>query len=716
MTKLGRIASDKGRPARRIGIAMGKSRSPSHYYAFLSYSHADEELARWLHRQLEQFRVPAALAGKVTANGVVPRKLTPVFRDQQELAAATDLGDEIRGALANSQFLIVLCTPAAAKSHWVDAEIAAFKKVRPDGCVLAVVADGEPFASEIAGRADEECFPPSLREKFDSRGRHTGRRAEPLAADIRGDPDHRRTGFLKLVAGMLGVGLDDLVQRDTVRRQKRMAWVAMASIAGMAMTSVLAIVAIQSRDFARDQRREAEGLVAYMLGDLKDKLEPIGKLDALDGVGARVLAYYAKQDKVELTDAALLQRARALSLTAQVAYLRGNFESASRSYAEAMAATGEAVRRDPGDPQRLYDHAQNVFWVGDLARQQGRIAQADASYREYKRLADRMVEAEPANLKWLMEVQYASSNLGILAMRRRDFAEAANLFRSTIGPLQSFITIDPDNSEYQRTLANVLGWYADAERARGNLDLAIAARERQVAFLNSVIRDDRADVFLRERLVPAHQGLGILFDWLGQREKAVGQLRLALAEADRLRNIEPDNSTWSDQAANARLALARILHASGHIEEASRETVTGCKTAEELDARNASVARWRVLSTLCLSMRARLAQSSGNLQRAGDLAQRALASARSQRSGDPVADRFTVASAYLLLGKMRRDAGDEESARAAWRQGAALLPRSAPISPSEMDISAQLLRLSGRPAEAAPVAARLAATGYVSAA
>jgi hypothetical protein len=138
---------------------------------------------------------------------------------------------------------------------------------------------------------------------------------------------------------MLGVGLDDLIQRDTIRRHRRMAWLAAASLAGMAVTSTLAFTAIQARDSARDQRREAEGLVAFMLGDLKDKLEPIGRLDALDGVGSRVLAYYQKQTKSDLSDASLIQRSRALSLMGQVAYLRGNMDSAVRLYGEALAGT-----------------------------------------------------------------------------------------------------------------------------------------------------------------------------------------------------------------------------------------------------------------------------------------------------------------------------------------------------------------------------------------
>ena len=60
----------------------------------------------------------------------------------------------------------------------------------------------------------------------------------------------------------------------------------------MAVTSTLAVVAFEARDEARDQRREAEGLVGFMLGDLREKLEPLGRLDALDsvgGAGARLL-------------------------------------------------------------------------------------------------------------------------------------------------------------------------------------------------------------------------------------------------------------------------------------------------------------------------------------------------------------------------------------------------------------------------------------------
>src|SRR5688572_24522771 len=79
---------------------------PLKYYAFLSYSHDDEETADWLHNALERFRTPSALAGRLTDNGVVARRLTPIFRDHHELPASENLASNIRQALDSSRFLI----------------------------------------------------------------------------------------------------------------------------------------------------------------------------------------------------------------------------------------------------------------------------------------------------------------------------------------------------------------------------------------------------------------------------------------------------------------------------------------------------------------------------------------------------------------------------------------------------------------------------------
>ena len=169
MPRLARVSQSQ-RPRDAQPTASALRPLPERYYAFLSYSHRDERIARWLHDALERFRVPRALVGQTTENGAIPARLTPVFRDRRELPASEDLGAEIDEALASSRFLVVLCSPAAAQSRWTNAEVERFKRLRPEGCILAAIVAGEPFASEQPGREEEECLPPALRFRYDRRG------------------------------------------------------------------------------------------------------------------------------------------------------------------------------------------------------------------------------------------------------------------------------------------------------------------------------------------------------------------------------------------------------------------------------------------------------------------------------------------------------------------------------------------------------------------
>ena len=57
----------------------------------------------------------------------MPSRLYPIFRDRDELASGSDLSESIQTAMANSESLIVICSPAAAKSRWVSEEVRRFR-------------------------------------------------------------------------------------------------------------------------------------------------------------------------------------------------------------------------------------------------------------------------------------------------------------------------------------------------------------------------------------------------------------------------------------------------------------------------------------------------------------------------------------------------------------------------------------------------------------
>src|SRR4051812_38796570 len=175
------------------------------YWAFISYSHADAKWGDWLHAALETYRLPTRLVRQAKTEGAVPRRIFPVFRDREELASSASLGENIETALRQSRALVVICSPRAAASRWVNEEIKLYKSMGREDRVFCLIVDGEPNAAPDSGLP--ECFPAVLREP-----------AEPIAADAREGKDGKRNALLKLVAGIIGVSYDQLRQRERQRR------------------------------------------------------------------------------------------------------------------------------------------------------------------------------------------------------------------------------------------------------------------------------------------------------------------------------------------------------------------------------------------------------------------------------------------------------------------------------------------------------------------
>jgi len=224
----------------------GAVASPGGYAAFISYSHRDSAEARWLHKAIENFRIPRELAGTNGEYGPVASRLRPVFRDEDELASASELGPRLEQALARSRALVVICSPAAAASAWVDKEIRTFKRLNPARPVLAVLARGTP----------ETAFPDSLRYSVDAAGElDLSRPVEPLAPDLA--VLDRRVVKLKLIAGLAGVPFSALVRRDLRRRRRIAAVLGTAAVILIAVLTGLTIAALKARDVALHERNQA---------------------------------------------------------------------------------------------------------------------------------------------------------------------------------------------------------------------------------------------------------------------------------------------------------------------------------------------------------------------------------------------------------------------------------------------------------------------------
>jgi hypothetical protein len=212
------------------------------YWAFISYSHADEEWAKWLHKSIETYRVPRKIVGRETPEGEIPKRLFPVFRDRDELPGASDLGGKIQEALHHSRNLIVICSPKSAVSKWVNEEVKTFKALGRGDHVLCLMIDGEPNAAPDSGLL--ECFPQAVRFQVTADREVTSEPAEPIAADARPGKDGKSNALFKVLSGLMGVGYDELRQRERQRqRQQRVRLAAMILGIFIVVTAAYAAVA-----------------------------------------------------------------------------------------------------------------------------------------------------------------------------------------------------------------------------------------------------------------------------------------------------------------------------------------------------------------------------------------------------------------------------------------------------------------------------------------
>ena len=191
------------------------------YAAFISYRHRqpDAEVAEKLHRAVETYRLPNAIARRYGS-----QKLGRVFRDRDELPATGSLPVAIRDALRHARTLIVVCSTETPESRWVAQEIELFASYHGRDRIYAVLADG----------SSSQSMPAALRSYTRVRpdGEQESVAAEPLAADMRSGASSRfDEEKLRIIAAIAGCGYDELRQRDRIRKRKLAAIFACAALA-----------------------------------------------------------------------------------------------------------------------------------------------------------------------------------------------------------------------------------------------------------------------------------------------------------------------------------------------------------------------------------------------------------------------------------------------------------------------------------------------------
>jgi len=682
------------------------------YFAFISYSHQDETWAQWLHKTLETWRVPKRLVGQTTAAGTIPPRLLPIFRDRDELASSTDLGRTVNAAMAQSKNLIVICSPASAKSRWVNEEVLAFKRLGHAERIFCLIVGGEPNASDLAGREAEECFAPALRFEVGADGQPTSQRTEPIAADAREGKDGKANAKLKLIAGLLDVGFDALKQRELQRRNRRLAIVTAAALVVMAITTTLAITAVIARNDAERRQKQAEDLVGFMLGDLNDKLMDVNRLDIMEGVDDKAMAYFASLPSTDITDESLVQRAKALEKIGSVRLDQGHLPAALESYEASLKLISVRADAAPQDIHLQLAHAQTVAFIGTTHWHQGDLNAAERDFRAAKSILARVEKTGATDPEFVNQMRIVENNLGHVLESRGQLDEALATYQNVLSLVEKLVAADPEN----------VNWAVLRGAAHNNLGKVALTRGDLLTSIAEYAADDRIETELsardprnndqRQNVFRVRAILGRTLALVGETDAAIRHLHEAIDIADQLKQQDASNTSVQENSALYQMQLSRLLRLTGNLAEAAMLTNQSLETFGVLTKQDPENTSWQREFAEVLTEQAAQSLANGRHDKAREQVRGALdlLNPLLDKNPDDRSRLLATLNARLLLAAVS-DEPDAKPLRESCVQAIGAV-KSGAGDPRLLALEVSALISLGRKDEAQTVIDRLRSSGY----
>jgi tetratricopeptide (TPR) repeat protein len=311
-----------------------------------------------------------------------------------------------------------------------------------------------------------------------------------------------------------------------------------AAIASIAIVVTWAFIQISGERAAADRhRRSAEGLMNFMLTDLRDKLEPIGKLALLDEVAKRTMGYYESIPTDDANAEAARLRSVALDNLGDVRLAQGDTTGAMEQY---RAAEAIRIRR----PEARDEMAISMDKIGDAALAQGDTSQALERYQRALQIRDALAASSPENPKVQRGVHVSHTKIGNVLAKRGKTDEALEHYRSARAIMERLSARDSKDAKAQIDLARVRTKIAALLLARRDLDGALEEYRAALAIDRKVSDEDPSNLSLLHEVAFDLSSIGDVLLTKGEIEPALAHYRDALILREKLASLEPEHAGW----------------------------------------------------------------------------------------------------------------------------------------------------------------------------
>jgi len=495
------------------------------------------------------------------------------------------------------------------------------------------------------------------------------------------------------------------------------ACVAFALVIGIVISTWQAVRATRAEKAAGVERARAEDLLAFMIGDLRDQLAKLGRLDVLDSVGDKAMAFFASVDERELDDTTLARLAKTLTQIGEVRMDQARYAEAAAEFSQAYDHAAALAKRHPKDGEMLFERGQAEYWVGIVHRRRGEFSAASDWLTRYRDTSVALVALDPARPEWRSELAWGNHNLAVLDKDRREFDASRSGFLTELATLDTLRAQTPDDTDLTSRVADAHSWLGGLAAQQGDLAAALKEYSVQETLLRGLVSSEPKTPEWRKELVD-NALLNEIIIYIATGQLAAAESRAAEARTllDELVRHDPANREWLHISLRARLEEVDLAKLGGDIPagagllEQVRPQLEALHAAEPTDRRFVIwlASAWRQEAQLrALSGRSNAAIAAS---RATDLGEMLI---REGRATDPDVAEF--AKACDVAGEIAAKAGDSAAASRYWKEGMdALAPRLPGTRDWRLlDPAARLELRAGRADEARATMAQLSSFGCV---
>jgi len=350
-----------------------------------------------------------------------------------------------------------------------------------------------------------------------------------------------------------------------------------------------------ARDEANRRRVQAEDLIGFMLGDLRERLEPVGRLELLAGVADKALTHFASLPADDLSNDDWFRQAQAMMQVGQVRIAQGQPGRAREAFQQALSIT-RRLASEPAAPLSWQAASGAAhFWVGFLEWNEGRLDDALGAFRQYLAIAQRLVAQAPDDPQWQMELAQARNNVGAVLVTRGDAAGAVPEFQAAVGIKQRLVARDPGNAVWQKELADSHSWLGDALRDTGDLAGAIAQYRATAAIFDALRQAEPDNRQWQNLLALAHNRMGHILRTSGTLADALVELAASRDLLLGLVSHDPTNLDWKRDLAGTLMNIGRLQAQLGEPARAIVPFNDAIAIQQTLLAADGANADWRLL-------------------------------------------------------------------------------------------------------------------------